>query len=219
MVHGHGEQPVRLSEESQQAVEAALSTTRSVRRRLDLERPVERAELRACLEIATQAPSANHAEPWRFVVVTDASLRAEVGAVYRAAYDGLDRARAASEPGTTTQRVRSSSRYLAEVMARVPVQVACFVNAPFEAAAPLPAMAKFWASIYPAVWSLQVALRSRGLGSCLTTVGLAGAADIGRVLDVSEEWTLAALVAVGHVTGESFAPAARVDLDEVVTWR
>jgi nitroreductase len=201
------------------AVDHVLTTTRAVRRRLDLDREVPIDLIREALQIASQAPSANHAEPWRFVVITDPGLRDAVGEMYGDAYRGLDASRTAAEPGSTTARVRTSSRYLAEVMPRVPVQVACFHHEPFEPAAELTSVAKYWASVLPAVWSFQLALRSRGLGSCLTTVGLSRADEMKRLLEVPEAWTMVALVAVGEITGTDFRPAPRRPLDEIVTWR
>lgn len=202
-----------------EVVDHVLTTTRAVRRRLDLDRPVPFEVVREALQIATQAPSANHAEPWRFVVVTEPGLREAVGRHYGESYRALDASRGAAEPGTATSRVRTSSSHLAEVMPRVPVQVACFHHATFDGAAELPQVAKFWASVYPAVWSFQLALRARGLGSCLTTVGLSRATQIKTVLDVPQEWTMVALLAVGQVTGTDFRPAPRRPIDEVVTWR
>jgi nitroreductase len=208
-----------MTDQEQRAVDRALTTTRAVRKRLDLDRPVDVRLVREALEVAVQAPSANHAEPWRFVVVTSAKTRAAVGRAYSEAYLALDGARSAAEPGSSTARVRSSSRYLAEVMPHVPVQVACFLDSTFDPAASLSATAKYWASVYPAVWSLQVALRARGLGTCLTTVGLANAPDIAAACEVPDHWTLAALVAVAHSTGREFHPARRQPLDDVVSWR
>lgn len=201
------------------AVERVLTTTRSVRRRLDLDREVPLDVVREALEVASQAPSANHAEPWRFVVVTDPLLRDGVGRLYGDAYGALDAARSTAEPGSTTARVRSSSRYLADVMSRVPVQVACFHHETFDPTVALPGVAKYWASVLPAVWSFQLALRSRDLGSCLTTIGLGRADEIKRLLEVPAAWTMVALVAVGQVTGTDFRPAPRRPIDEVVTWR
>lgn len=200
------------------AIDHVLTTTRAVRRRLDLDREVSTDVIRECLRIASQAPSANHAEPWRFVVVTDPHLRRGVGALYGEAYRELDASRGRGEPGSATSRVRDSSRHLADVMPRVPVQVVCFHRDPLEPDVPLAQTAKYWASVYPAVWSFQLALRSRGLGSCLTTVGLSRAPQVKRLLDVPTEWTMVALLAVGHVTGTGFRPAPRRPIDEVVTW-
>lgn len=201
------------------AVDHVLSTTRAVRRRLDLDREVPMDVVREALQIASQAPSANHAEPWRFVVVTDPRLRQAIGGLYGEAYRALDAGRAVAEPGSATARVRSSSRYLADVMPRVPVQVACFHHETFDPTMGLPVVAKYWASVFPAVWSFQLALRSRGLGSCLTTIGLGRAEEVKRLLEVPDAWTMVALVAVGQVTGTGFSPAARRPIDEVVTWR
>src|SRR6478609_658590 len=69
-----------------------LSTTRAVRKRLDLERPVEREVLEECLQLAQQAPTASFSQNWHFVVVTDADKRAALGEIWRqVAYAYLER--------------------------------------------------------------------------------------------------------------------------------
>src|ERR1700754_4826666 len=62
-----------------------LTTTRSVRKRLDLSRPVERSVIEECLKIAQQAPSASNRQHWHFVVVTDPAKRLGIAELYRKA--------------------------------------------------------------------------------------------------------------------------------------
>lgn len=204
-------------------VDHVLRTTRAVRRRLDLEASIDLGDIRAALEIATQAPSGNSAQDWRFAVVTDSDLRAAVGAAYREAFLERTSGRAPVE-GTdagaaSLRRVRDSAHHLAEIMGRVPVLVlACLASSP-PVEAYGPATTRFYASIYPAVWSFQLALRARGYGSCLTTVGTGRAAEITDVLQLPSDWTQCALIPVARSRGTDFAPAVRQPLDEVTLWR
>jgi nitroreductase len=60
-----------------------LTTTRSVRKRLDFSRPVEPELIKECLELAVQAPTGGNSQGWHFVVVTDVQQREALGAIYR----------------------------------------------------------------------------------------------------------------------------------------
>ena len=148
------------------------TTTRAVRKRLDLERPVEPAVIAECLRLASQAPAGGNVQNWRFVVVTDPDIRAGIAAYYRRGAEDYLAAGVARARTDQQHRVASSSVYLMENLARVPVHVlACVKGRP-----PLrdnQAAAGFYGSVMPAVWSFALALRSRGLGSVWTTLHLA----------------------------------------------
>ena len=60
------------------SIDHVLKTTRSVRRRLDLEKPVPRALIEEAIDIALQAPTGANTQTWRFMVVTDAGLKAKI---------------------------------------------------------------------------------------------------------------------------------------------
>jgi nitroreductase len=169
-----------------ETIDHLLSTTRAVRKRLDLERPVPPAVVEECLRLAIQAPTGSNRQGWHWVVVTDADKRAALAEMYRAGFGPyMERARSGSE-GLT--RVGDSALWLAERLEQVPVHVIPCIEDYTKGSA----HAGVWASIYPAVWSFQLALRSRGLGSVLTTLHLprarhprrraAGRARAGRVL-------------------------------------
>lgn len=211
---------LRLDVRDQVVVDLALSTTRAIRRRLDLTRPVDPAIIREALTVATQAPSGGAEEPVRWVVVTDPDTRGRIAYAYREAYTGFDRERAqpSGEGAERIRRVRASSAYLAEVMADVPViVVACSCAEPPQQPTG-PSAAKYYASVYPAVWSFQVALRARGVGSCLTTIGLRQEEEIAKILELPDTWRQCALLPVAHITGTALKPAERRPLREVVRW-
>jgi len=211
---------LRLDDDSLATVDLALTTTRAVRRRLDLTRPVDPAIVRESLAVAGHAPSGGAEEPVRWLVVTDPEIRRQIGQAYRRAYTDFDRERTDPVGGNAAgiRRVRSSSAHLAEVMADVPVVVVvCSAADPPDEPTGSSA-AKYHASIYPAVWSFQVALRARGVGSCLTTIGLRQQESIAEILRLPPTWTQCALIPVAHLTGGTLKPAARRPLEEVVRW-
>jgi nitroreductase len=60
-----------------------LSTTRAVRKRLDLERPVHPQVILDCIALAQQAPTGTNAQSWRWVVVTEPATKAALAELYR----------------------------------------------------------------------------------------------------------------------------------------
>lgn len=204
-----------------------LTTTRSVRRRLDFERPVQLSLIRECLSLALQAPTGGNAQGWHFVVVTDQAKKQALGDLYRRAWaiylqmPQNQPARLPADPGirATMQRVKNSADYLAEHLHQAPVLVIPCVRGRVEHA---PAQAVFaqasiYGSILPAAWSFMLAARSRGLASCWTTVHLMFEAEAAQVLGIPhDKVTQAALIPVAHPTDTEFKPAARKPLDAVL---
>ncbi len=206
-----------------------LITTRSVRQRLDLSRPVEPELIRECLELALQAPTGGNSQGWQFVVVTDAQQRQDLADVYRkgwALYREHRMAGRANLPGAevtpeamaTLGKILRSAIYLAERMHEVPVLVVpCIQGRPEGLSAT--AQAGFWGSILPAAWSFMLAARSRGLGSSWTTVHLYFEQEAADVLGIPfEKVTQAALLPVAYTLGTDFKPASREPLDSVLHW-
>lgn len=205
-------------------VDQLLTTTRAVRKRLDLDRPVPPEVIEECLQLAIQAPTGSNAQTWRFVVVTDADKRARLAEIYarewKAAY-GDQRQQLTGRTDERSQqalRVLDSAEYLADTMHRVPVLVVPCVLGRVEPGAPVAQWAGQLASIYPAVWSFQLALRSRGLGSVLTTLHLFGEAEAAELLGIPETVTQAALLPVAYTKGTDFRPAPRRPATEVTYW-
>jgi nitroreductase len=193
-------------------VDALLTTTRSVRRRLDFTRPVPFAVVRECLSLALQAPTGSNSQTWRWVVVTDAEKRRMLADLYRFPPPAAEALAAPTIPyvpdSPQQRRVMASANYLLEHMHEVPVLVVpCILNAGGAAG---------WApSIYPAVWSFMLALRSRGLGSVITTKHLLRAQEASRILGIPHDYVQACLLPVGYYHGDEFHPAARRPIEEV----
>jgi nitroreductase len=195
-----------------------LTTTRSVRRRLALDVPVDPAVVLDCLRIAIQAPSGGNRQGWHWLVVTDPDRRAAVAEIYRAAgRPAFERLLESAASGSSRQAYRDAI-YLAENLERVPVLVLACVEGrldPSRASSLTTRAAALYASVLPAVWNLQLALHSRGLGSVLTTAHLAREAEMAALLGIPDDVTQVALLPVAAVAG-SFRPARRKPLEEVV---
>lgn len=209
-----------------------LTTTRAVRRRLDLEQPVDPALVDECLQVALQAPTGGNAQSWRFVVVTDADLRRQVGDFYRLAFEhhyvgGVTDVRAPRGDGPHDQRqgerIFDSVRHLADVMGDVPVLVIPCVSGRASDWRDTRTQAGRWGSVLPAVWSFMLAARRRGLGTAWTTMHLTYEREVAELLGIPyHEVTQAALIPVAHTVGTTFRPGRRRDLDAVVhreRWR
>lgn len=195
-----------------------LSTTRAVRRRLDLARPVERDVILECIRLAQQAPTASNTQTWRWVVVTDAGLRRDIAAVYKGIAEvGLPRARAHYAHDAQTTRVYDSAAWLAEHLHEVPVHVVPCVSG-YDPSTGSAAAAALYGSIFPAVWSFQLALRSRGLGSALTTLHLYREAEVAKLLGIPDGVTQVALLPVAYTAGTEFRPARRPPPESIVHW-
>jgi nitroreductase len=190
-----------------------LSTTRAVRKRLDLDREVPREVILDCLRLAQQAPTGSNAQGWRFVVVTDAAKRARLAQLYREV--GTEYLSNVGEMDEQLTRVRRSSRYLLEAIDRVPVLVIpCILGRAKDAKA----ARGLFASIMPAVWSFMLALRSRGLGSVWTTFTLAREQEVAELLGIPDDVTQVAMIPVAYTIGTDFKPAARPPAEEITYW-
>ena len=203
-------------------VDKLLTTTRSVRKRLDLERPVEREVIMECLEIALQAPTGSNAQGWHFVVVTDPEKKAKIADYYNQSWDKYSTRRTEPTEGQRAvkgqmKKVISSSAYLAENLANVPVMIIPCIEGRVETA-PQWMQAGLYGSILPAAWSLMLALRARGLGSAWTTLHLRYEKETSELLGIPETFTQAALLPVAYFTGDDFKPAERLPAAEVTSW-
>ena len=160
------------------SIDELLTTTRSVRKRLDLTRPVEPEVIDECLELALQAPSPGSGELWHFLVVTDPTQREALASVYRKSIDSLS-----SEAATIPSRIQDSAQYLTDHLHEVPVLIVPCIEGRTENISAM-RQATIWNSIMPAVWSFMLAARSRGLGTVLTTVHLVYEHEAADVLGI-----------------------------------
>jgi len=198
-----------------------LSTTRAVRRRLDLERPVERSVLEECLRIAQQAPVASYQESWHFVVVTDPQKRAGLAELWRRSgerYLSTRRPDPSADLPADMQRLLGSVWHLMDHLGDVPVHVIPCIEGRTDGAS-IPVQASKFGTIVPAVWSFMLAARSRGLGTCWTTFHLAYEEEAAQVLGIPYADVMqVALVPVAYTLGTEFRPARRKPLDAIVHW-
>jgi nitroreductase len=204
-------------------VDHLLTTTRSVRKRLDLTRPVEAEVIERCLEIAIQSPTGSNLQGWHFVVVTDPALKMGLAELYRQAFyryvsGGLTAGGATMTANASAgAAIRDSSVYLAEHLHEVPVLVLPCVAGRVENAG-VTMQASLYGSIFPAVWSFMLALRARGLGSVLTTLHLAYEREAAQLLGIPDNITQVALAPVAYFTGADFKPAQRRPAHEITYW-
>lgn len=206
------------------SVDEVLTTTRSVRKRLDLAKPVPRAVLDECLELALQAPTGSNSQGWQWVFVEDADKRKAIADIYLANARGYLSQPAPEYPEDDTRgermgKVRDSATYLAEHLHEVPVLLIPCLQGRAERS-PLGG-ASFWASLFPAVWSFCLALRSRGLGSCWTTLHLLdeGERQVAEILGIPyHEYSQGGLLPIAYTKGTGFRPAQRLPAAAVTRW-
>jgi nitroreductase len=207
-----------------------LTTTRSVRKRLDLERPVELDVVRECLGLALQAATGGDNQRWRWIIVADEAKRERIGEIYAECFrelmagagdgDGAEEEPADlqekfSEDLAAQERLWASVDHLIENMRRVPVLVVPCVLGRLEGSPSW--VSSQYGSVYPAVWNFLLALRSRGLASCITCAHLEREQEVAEVLGIPYEEVLqVCLLPVAHHTGTTFGRAARRPMDEVV---
>jgi nitroreductase len=205
------------------SADQVLTTTRSVRKRLDLNRPVERSVIEECMRIAQQAPSASNRQHWHFVVVTDAARRKAIGDLYLKARQASQANRAArtfrnEEQAVVYERVTTSADYLGEHMGEVPVLVIPCIEGRIEQM-PFSGQAALWGTIIPAAWSFMLAARARGLGTVWTTIHLAYEREAAEILGIPyEQVTQAALIPLAYTIGTDFKLAPRDPLDTMLHW-
>jgi len=202
------------------AVDELLTTTRSIRRRFDLTRPVPAALIQECLEIAVQAPTGGDTARYHFVVVTDQSKRARLAELYRRGLAEIYPPQRIEQIQKTKPAFMASALYLAEHLHEVPVHILpCIAGREaFAALGSDSGPASFYGSILPATWSLMLALRSRGLGSAWTTSHLKYARESASVLGIPDDITQVALLPVGYFTGPDPRPAKRVPAHDRTYW-
>ena len=204
---------------SEPALELLLSTTKVLRKRLDLNRAVDRSVIERCIELACYAPSAENRQQYRWLVIDDPGVRARVAEVWRAARAGLHASgRVHAAPVTPTfERMMASADYLAEYLHEVPVLVLPVLEGPLPGPS-VYAQSSAWGSILPAVWNFLLALRVHGLGAAWTTVHLHDADSMADLLGIPDGFVQVGLFPVAHAVGETFRRSPRRDPRELTWW-
>jgi nitroreductase len=192
-----------------------LSSTRTVRKRLDLQRPVEREVLTECVELALQAPTASNQQSWQWVFVDDPQRKAALADLYNRARSAVITGAVPADADPTLHRIRSSGEHLSAHLHEVPVLLVPLLPGRGSG----DNQSAYWGSLLPAVWSFCLAARSRGLGTAWTTWHLAYEREAAAVLGFEfEEWTQGGLFPVAYTIGTEFRPAARVPAAQVIHW-
>lgn len=203
-------------------IDYLLTATPSARKSLDLDADVDLGNIRECLRIGLQAANGSNAQSWRWLVIADPALRAKIAELYREAYlrrVGGQLLADLMPAGTPESRVMSSTEWLVENMARVPLLVIpCY-----EAYLPRIDgdesfhLATLYGSIFPPVWNFQLALHTRGYGTCITTLHLHHEEEVRKLLGIPQTYVQGCLLPVGRLrAGRTFRPAPRRPVEDVV---
>ena len=200
-----------------------LTTTRSVRKRLDFDKPVPREVLMECLDIALQAPTGSNSQGWQWVFVTDPDKKLALAEIYRTnatPYLNQTKPEMGDERDEQRPRIEDSARYLNDHLEKVPVMlIPCLEGKPHDTVSG--ASAGFWGSLMPAVWSFMLALRSRGLGSAWTSLHLLGDGErqAAELLGIPfESYSQAGLFPIAYTKGTDFKKAKRLPAEQVTHW-
>lgn len=204
-----------------------LTTTRSVRKRLDFDRPVERELVMECLDLALQAPTGSNRQGWQWVFVEDTAKKRALADIYRTSFETYrNMPRPRYDDGDTRSdrmdAVVDSASYLSENFEKVPLMMIPCIEGRLDSAEGGTAMsAGLWGSLLPAVWSMMLALRERGMGSAWTTLHLVGDGErqAAELLGIPHDrYTQAGLFPIAYTKGTDFKLAKRLPAEELVHW-
>lgn len=208
-----------MSEHLGLSADEVLTTTRSVRKRLDLTRAVPRDVLIECIDIAHQSPTGSNSMRWRWLIIEDAAKRQAIADIYRANFEAAYAGAPEPEPGSQADRVNQSARHLAAHLHEVPIHVIPLLADRMDEGTPSGRQASRWGGILPAVWSFMLALRERGLGSAWTSLHLANERDVAELLGLPyDDYTQAGLFPVAYTIGTDFKPAKRPPAEDFIRW-
>jgi nitroreductase len=203
-------------------VDRILTSTRSARKTLDVDAPVDLDEIKDCLRIGLHAANGTNLQSWRWLLITEPDLRARIAALYRKAY--LDKVggqliAGLMPQGTPEARIMSSTEWLVEHLEDVPVLVIpCYEpTMPRTDGDESFHLATVYGSIFPAVWNFQLALRTRGYGTCITTLHLHHERAVRDLLAIPDQIVQGCLLPVARLRkGHRFSPAPRRAVDDVI---
>ncbi|MBJ18330.1 MAG: nitroreductase family protein [bacterium] len=198
-----------------------VSTTRSVRRRLDFDRAVAPELIERCIDAAVQAPTGMNREAWRFLVLTESEPKARVAELYRSGFDGLATRFRNQLPSERRDQELPNERPtyvgLAENLHRMPALIlVCSEGRPDPDNAAM--QVAFYGSVLPAAWSLMLALRASGLGTTWTTLLVTEEDRVADALGIPADVTQTILLPVAYTKGAVLKPATRMGASEVTYW-
>ena len=198
------------------SVDEVLSTTRSVRKRLDVSRPVPRALIDECLELALQAPNGINQNSWRWIVVDDPATVAKLGALYKAVVAENARTLTAKVVGVPGEdKVLESAMSLLEKIEKMPAILVPLVAGRPEGRS-APEQAAMYGSIIQATWSFFLALRERGLGSVWMSAGTRREKEAAEILGIPmDHYTQIGWFPIAYTIGTEFKRAWRKPVSEV----
>lgn len=201
------------------SADEVLTTTRSVRKRLDLTREVPKDVLLECINIAHQAPTGSNSQRWRWMMIDDPAKKLAIADMYRTHFEAKYAASERPEPGTQSDRIDQSAKHLAKHLHEVPVLVIPLLADRMGEGIPSWRQASRWGGILPAVWSFMLALRERGLGSAWTSLHLESEREVADLLGIPfDEYSQAGLFPVAYTIGTDFKLAKRPPAEDFVRW-
>jgi len=192
-----------------------LTTTKQVRKRLDLTRPVPHEVLLECIDIANHAPMGGNLERNRWMIIDDADTKARISEYFGKVGRPYLASNSDAPADDRTGKVIDSATFLVDHLHEVPALVLAMRLDRVPEGASTGAYAGYWGSVVPGVWSFQLAARSRGIGSAWTTFHLEYEAEVAELLGIPPTVTQVCLLPVGYYTGDSFSPAPRRPAREV----
>jgi nitroreductase len=200
-------------------LDETLTTTRAVRKRLDVTRPVPRAVIEECLDLALQAPNGSNRNTWRWIIVDEPAMVEKLAAEYNAIFaENQQPGRRAPIGIPREDRLMESAMSLGDKLAAMPAILVPLMPGRPEGKSAME-QAVMWGSIVQAVWSFMLALRSRGLGSVWTTVALQREREIARLLGVPfGDYAQVGLFPIAYTIGTDFKRAWRKPLAEVLSY-
>lgn len=194
------------NQEEVDLVDEILSTARSVRRKLDFDKPVPREVLFDCINVAVQAPTGIAGENWRFLIVDSAEQKAAIAQIYTDVLISLMQERG--------MEMKPTHRALIDRLHEIPAMIfVCVDGEPLSEA--VSSQVGYYGSILPAAWSLMLALRARGLGTTWTTLLSARQEDVKAVLGMPEGTIQTVMLPIGYTKGAVLKRADRLDAREV----
>ena len=207
--------------------EELLTTTRAVRKRLDLEKPVEIELVKKCIEIAQQAPTASNRQNWHFLIITDQSMKNSLSDLFRKGWQSyinsptsVATTTSSDDPkkSKTQRKIYESAKYLVDNLRNVPVFVIpCIEGRTDGSNVSVVVQSAIWGSIAPAVWNFMLAARLHGLGTTWTSFHLLFEKEAAELLKIPYEKVMqVALLPVAYYKGTSFKPAPRDPIEKII---